>query len=95
MATGDIIGFINSDDFYHRQEVIACVVEAFKNETVQAVYSDVRFVNPRNLNKTVSIILPKGFLLNISDMVLCQHILHSLLTEDILKNLGIIKLIIR
>lgn len=53
MATGDIVGFINSDDFYHRQEVIACVVEAFKNETVQAVYGDVRFVNPRNLNKTV------------------------------------------
>lgn len=53
MATGDIVGFINSDDFYHRQEVISRVVDAFKDRTVQAVYGDVRFVNPKNLNKTV------------------------------------------
>lgn len=53
MATGDIVGFINSDDFYHRKEVISRVVEAFKDGTVQAVYGDVRFVNPKNLNKTV------------------------------------------
>lgn len=53
MATGDIVGFINSDDFYHRQDVISRVVDAFKDRTVQAVYGDVRFVNPKNLNKTV------------------------------------------
>lgn len=53
MATGDIVGFINSDDFYHRQDVISRVVEAFDDETVQAVYGDVRFVSPKNLNKTV------------------------------------------
>lgn len=53
MATGDIVGFINSDDFYHRKEVISRVVEAFNDKTVQAVYGDVRFVNPKNLNKTV------------------------------------------
>lgn len=53
MATGDIVGFINSDDFYHRKEVISRVVEAFNDKIVQAVYGDVRFVNPKNLNKTV------------------------------------------
>ncbi|MCI1647907.1 MAG: glycosyltransferase [Bacteroides sp.] len=53
MATGDIVGIINSDDFYHRDDVIAKVVEAFHNEEVQAVYGDVRFVNPNNLDKTV------------------------------------------
>lgn len=53
MATGDIIGMINSDDFYHRADVIAKVVEAFQNKTIQAVYGDVRFVNPDNLDKTV------------------------------------------
>lgn len=53
MATGDIVGIINSDDFYHRTDVIAKVVETFRNKKVQAVYGDVRFVNPDNLDKTV------------------------------------------
>ena len=53
MATGDIVGIINSDDFYHRSDVISKVIEAFQDEEVQAVYADIRFVNPNNLDKTV------------------------------------------
>lgn len=53
MATGDIVGIINSDDFYHRTDTIQNVVEAFKDKTVQAIFGDVRFVNPNELNKTV------------------------------------------
>lgn len=53
MATGDIIGIINSDDFYHRTDTITKVIKAFRNKEVQAVYGDVRFVNPDNLDKTV------------------------------------------
>ena len=53
MSTGDIVGIINSDDFYHRRDIISRVAEAFKNEETQAVYGDVRFVNPDNLNRTV------------------------------------------
>lgn len=53
MATGDIVGIINSDDFYHRKDIISRVMETFKNKEVQAVYGDVRFANPDNLNKTV------------------------------------------
>ena len=48
MATGDIIGIINSDDFYHRKDTVMKVSEAFKNDDIQAVYVDVRFVNPQN-----------------------------------------------
>lgn len=53
MATGDIVGIINSDDFYHRTDVIEKVVEVFRDSEAQAVYGDVRFVNPDNLGKTV------------------------------------------
>lgn len=54
MASGDIVGIINSDDFYHRSDVIENVVMSFENNNnLQAVYGDVRFVNPDNLNKTV------------------------------------------
>lgn len=61
MATGDIIGIINSDDFYHQIDVIAKVVEAFQDRTIQAVYGDVRFVNPDNLSKTVRYYSSKNF----------------------------------
>ena len=53
MSTGGIVGIINSDDFYHRRDIISRVVEAFQNEETKAVYGDVRFVNPDNLDKTV------------------------------------------
>lgn len=61
MATGDVVGIINSDDFYHRIDVIAKVAETFKNKDVQAVYGDVRFVNPDNLDKTVLYYSSKNF----------------------------------
>lgn len=61
MATGDIVGIINSDDFYHRNDVITKVVEVFDNTDTQVVYGDVRFVNPKNLDKTVRYYSSKNF----------------------------------
>ena len=61
MSTGDIVGIINSDDFYHRRDIISRVVEAFRNERTQAVYGDVRFVNPDNLDKTVRYYSSRNF----------------------------------
>lgn len=61
MASGDIVGIINSDDFYHRTDILAKVADAFQDETVQAVYGDVRFVNPDNLDKTVRYYSSKNF----------------------------------
>lgn len=54
MATGDVVGIINSDDFYHRVDIFDIVYKAFEeNKDVQAIYGDVRFVHPDNLDKTV------------------------------------------
>ena len=53
MATGEIVGIINSDDFYHRNNVIETIAKAFEDPAVQATIGDVRFVNPNNLDKTV------------------------------------------
>ena len=61
MSTGEIVGIINSDDFYHRRDIISRVVEAFRNEKTQAVYGDVRFVNPDNLDKTVRYYSSRNF----------------------------------
>lgn len=61
MATGDIVGIINSDDFYHRRDTLMRVAEAFRSNNIQAVYGDVRFVNPDNLDKTVRYYSSKRF----------------------------------
>jgi len=61
MATGDVVGIINSDDFYHRTDLISNVVKVFKDEEVQAIYGDVRFVKPNNLEKTVRYYSSKNF----------------------------------
>ena len=33
MATGDIVGIINSDDFYHRKDLISKIVDIHKHFT--------------------------------------------------------------
>ncbi len=61
MATGDVVGIINSDDFYHRTDILQIVADAFSDESVQAIYGDVRFVNDDNLDKTVRYYSSKNF----------------------------------
>ena len=60
MATGDVVGIINSDDFYHRTDIFSIindefqiVPDGFNGSRVEAIYGDVRFVKPDNLDKTV------------------------------------------
>jgi len=44
MATGDVIGILNADDALQDDDVIQRIAQAFSDD-VDAVYSDVRFVN--------------------------------------------------
>ncbi|MCH6201328.1 glycosyltransferase [Aquiflexum sp. LQ15W] len=53
MATGDIVGILNSDDFYHRKDAISKIVEGFSDSTTSCVFADVRFVRHDNLGKTL------------------------------------------
>lgn len=52
-ATGEVVGILNSDDFYHNDQVISTVANAFKDRSVDAVFGDLIFVDPNNLDKTV------------------------------------------
>jgi len=61
MATGDVVGIINSDDFYHRTDAISQIVNAFQEFGSQCVYADVRFVKSDNLDKTVRYYSSKRF----------------------------------
>lgn len=54
MATGDVVGILNSDDFFTSKEVLEKIANAFVQDTeLEAVYGDVHFVNPTNLQKCV------------------------------------------
>ena len=42
-ATGDVIGILNSDDFYADKHVISDVVKKFKTEKTDSLYADLIF----------------------------------------------------
>jgi len=51
LATGDVIGILNSDDFYLEDNVLAEVSSIFeKNPSVDAILGDVDFVKSSNLS---------------------------------------------
>ena len=51
-ATGDVIGILNSDDFYTSDDVLARVAEEFANNPkLEAVYGDIHFVKDENQKK--------------------------------------------
>lgn len=51
VATGDVIGFLNADDFYPEKGVLAAVIEAFENPDVDACYGDLRYVRQEDISK--------------------------------------------
>ena len=53
LATGDIVGILNSDDFYIDEFAIEKVIKEFNEKGVDSVYADLVFANPKNLEKTV------------------------------------------
>ncbi len=53
MATGDIIGILNSDDFYADPDVIRQVVEQMEAERADALYADLIYVSPQDTNKRI------------------------------------------
>lgn len=53
LATGDVIGILNSDDFYADNTIIAQVVNRFLESGADSLYADIAFVSKDNLNKIV------------------------------------------
>lgn len=53
MASGDVIGILNSDDFYSSPDVLQRVADELKDEKVDAVFGDIHFVNDDDLTHCV------------------------------------------
>ena len=43
LATGEIVSILNSDDLFDNDKVLLSVLEAFKDQTVDAVYGDIKY----------------------------------------------------
>lgn len=53
LASGSIIGILNSDDFYADTTVLSRVALCFEQEHCDMVYGDLKYVNDRNTHKVV------------------------------------------
>ena len=53
LATGDIVGILNSDDVYVDDKVIEKVVKVFQEKKVDSVFADLVYVKPDDLGKIV------------------------------------------
>ncbi len=61
MATGDVVGILNSDDFYSSDNVLSSVAENMENPNVDAVYGDVHYVRATNLQKCIRYFSSRSF----------------------------------
>ncbi|MBD5173894.1 MAG: glycosyltransferase [Bacteroidales bacterium] len=59
MATGEIVGILNSDDFFSSTDILKIVATNIID--VDAVYGDIHYVNSDNLNKSVRKYSSKSF----------------------------------
>lgn len=53
MATGDVIGILNSDDFYTRPSVLTRVAMELMNNDTDAIFGDIHFVDDTDLTTCV------------------------------------------
>jgi glycosyltransferase len=53
LATGDIIGFLGSDDFYADENVIRQIVEVIRTNNADCCYGDLEYVAKDNPGKTI------------------------------------------
>lgn len=62
MATGDVVGILNSDDFYTSNDILERVAaELTQNPDIDAVYGDIHFVKDGELDKCVRYYTSKYF----------------------------------
>jgi glycosyltransferase len=51
LATGDIIGILNSDDIYTDHTVLSAIAQIFADPAVMTVYADLQYVDADDINR--------------------------------------------
>jgi len=63
LATGEIVGFLHSDDFFADNQIISKVVETMEKSQVDSVFGDVLFVDANDVTKKKRYYSSKDFTL--------------------------------
>ena len=45
MATGDVVGILNSDDYFTSNDIVSKLAKPFEDDTLEAVYGDIHFIH--------------------------------------------------
>jgi len=53
MASGEVVGILNGDDFYTKSDVLSKVADLFMNPAVMCVYADLDYVDKNDISKVV------------------------------------------
>jgi glycosyltransferase involved in cell wall biosynthesis len=53
MASGEVIGILNADDFYAEKDALSHMADVFADPTVEASYADLVYVEQENTDKVV------------------------------------------
>lgn len=53
MATGDVVGILNADDFYAHGGVISQVADTFRRSNAESLYGDLAYVDCGNIQRIV------------------------------------------
>ena len=61
MATGDVVGILNSDDYFTSSDVIERMVKTFDDPKIDAVYGDIHFIHDGKPDKCVRYYSSKPF----------------------------------
>ncbi|MBO5186077.1 MAG: glycosyltransferase [Prevotella sp.] len=71
MCTGDVIGILNSDDYYTSDDVVGRIADEFSRRDIDAVYGDIHFIKdgePDKITRYYSSKLFRPFLLRFGFM---------------------------
>lgn len=52
-STGDVVGILNSDDYYTTTDALSTIASAFSDEKLDAVYGDIHFIREGEPDKIV------------------------------------------
>ena len=61
MATGDVVGILNSDDYFTSDDVIERMVPVFDDSAIDAAYGDIHFIRDGNPEKCIRYYSSKRF----------------------------------
>lgn len=61
LATGDVVGVLNSDDYFTSNDVVERMVSAFNDKTLDAIYGDIHFIRDGYPDKCVRYYSSKPF----------------------------------